>query len=76
MLEDSIIAKLESIRIRSTEINEALAKGEIINPNRAMNRTEAIAKLKESKDLLELDMMTAEEYESIKKELTPIIKGI
>ena len=26
MLEDSIIAKLESIRIRSTEINEALAK--------------------------------------------------
>ena len=26
MLEDSIIAKLESIRVRSTEIHEALAK--------------------------------------------------
>jgi|SRR5690606_4104733 len=54
---------------------DALQTGEVINPNRAMTREEAIAKLKESKDLFNLEMMTLEEYEKIKKELAPIIKG-
>jgi hypothetical protein len=53
----------------------AISKGEIINPNSPMTRAEAITKLKESKDLLELDMMTLKEYEKIKNELTPIIRG-
>lgn len=32
-----------------------------------------IAKLKEAKDLLDLDMITKGEYGKVKKELTPII---
>jgi hypothetical protein len=50
-----------------------LKNGEIINPNRGLTRKEAISKLKESKDLLDLEMITKEEYNLIKKELTPII---
>jgi len=52
---------------------KAIKNGEIINPNRAMSRKEAIAKLKESKDLLELEMISKEEFNKIKKELTPLI---
>ena len=39
------------------------------------SREEAIAKLKEAKDLLDLEMMSQEEYDKIKAELTPIIMG-
>ena len=47
--------------------------GEVINPNRRMTRNEAIDKLKESKELLELEIISQEEYDAIKKKLTPII---
>lgn len=40
-----------------------------------MTREEAIKKLKEAKDLLDLDMMKKEEYESLKEKLAPIIKS-
>jgi hypothetical protein len=40
-----------------------------------MNRNEAIAKLKESKDLLDVGMMQQEDYNKLKSELTPIIMG-
>lgn len=40
-----------------------------------MNRENAIKKLKEAKDLVELELMTQEEYLKLKEELTPIIKG-
>jgi hypothetical protein len=53
------------------EIEPAIKNGEI--GTTGLNRDEAIAKLKERKDLLDLDMITKEEYEKIKKELTPII---
>ena len=53
------------------QIENCLANGEIASSN--LSREEAIAKLKESKDLLELELMSSEEYEAIKKELTPII---
>ena len=39
-----------------------------------MNRENAIKKLKEAKDLLELEIITQEEYDKLKAELTPIIK--
>ena len=39
-----------------------------------MNRSQAIAKLKESKELLDLEMISQEEYNAIKEELAPIIK--
>lgn len=40
----------------------------------ALKRESAITKLKESKDLLDLEVITQEEYNRIKKDLTPIIK--
>ena len=57
------------------DLSRAISLGEIINPNRPMNRQEAIAKLKEAKDLLELDMMSQEEFDALKVKLTPIIRG-
>jgi len=53
------------------EIEDAINSGEI--GTTGLNREQAIAKLKETKDLLDLEMITKEEYEKIKKELTPII---
>ena len=53
----------------------ALAEGEIINPNAPMTRDQAIAKLKEAKELLDLDLMSKEEFEEIKVSVTLIIKG-
>ena len=58
-----------------TASDYSITRGELINPNRPMTRDEAIAKLKESKDLLELDMMSQEEYDELRKKLTPIIRG-
>jgi hypothetical protein len=51
----------------------AFELGELINPNAPLTRAQAIAKLKESKDLLDLGLFTQEEYDELKKELTPII---
>jgi hypothetical protein len=53
----------------------SLDNGELDNPNKVMTRAEAIAKLKEGKDLMELDMMTQDEFNALRDELTPIIKG-
>ena len=53
----------------------SILNGELINPNALMTRDQAISKLREAKDLLELDMMTQDEYDVIKKEVTLIIKG-
>ena len=52
---------------------KAFEEGELINPNRPMNRTEAIAKLKETKDLLDLGMITKDDFDKMKEKLTPII---
>lgn len=59
--------------ITTFNLKAALDNGELINPNRPMNRTEAIAKLKEAKDLVDLGMMSKEDFEKLKAELTPII---
>jgi hypothetical protein len=58
-----------------TDIEMALTTGEIINPNAEMSREQAIAKLKESKDLLDLGLLTQEEYDTLKAKLTPIISA-
>jgi len=57
------------------DIEKALLSGEIVNPNAPLSRQEAIKKLKESKDLMELELMSKEEYEKLKEKLTPIILG-
>ena len=61
------------LSVLDTEL--ALESGEIILGNVKMTRGEAIAKLKESKELFELDVMSKEEYDKIRKELIPIIKN-
>jgi len=56
-----------------TDYEKAVLAGEITSLNAPLNRDEAIAKLKESKDLLDLGVIEAADYEALKEELTPII---
>ena len=57
--------------VMNTEL--AIESGEILLKNRKMTREEAIAKLREAKELLDLEMMSQEDYDALKKELSPII---
>lgn len=56
-----------------TDYEKAVLAGEIKSTNAPLTRDEAIAKLKESKDLLDLGIIEQEEYDKLKEELTPII---
>jgi hypothetical protein len=53
------------------DFEEAIATGEI--QSAGMTREQAIAKLKEAKDLVDLGMMTKEDFEKLKAELSKII---
>jgi len=53
------------------ELEQAIKYGEV--QTSIMSREDAIKKLKESKDLLDLELMTKKEYDSIKQKLTPLI---
>ncbi len=59
------------LSVLDTEL--AIESGEILLKNRKMTREEAILKLKEAKELMEIDMITKEDFEKLKKELRPII---
>ena len=61
------------LSVMDTEL--AIESGEVLLKNRKMSRDEAIAKLKEAKELMEVDMMSKEEFEELKIELAPIIKN-
>jgi hypothetical protein len=56
-----------------SDYEKSVLTGEIKSLNTPLTREEAIAKLKESKDLLDLGVITKEEYDKRKQELTPII---
>ncbi len=56
-----------------TDFEKAVLAGEIKSTNAPLTREEAIAKLKESKDLLDLGIISQVEYDNLKEELTPII---
>jgi hypothetical protein len=56
------------------DIQAAIETGEVINPNGSLTREQAIAKLKEAKDLLDLGMMKQGEFDTLREKLTPIIK--
>lgn len=60
-------------KVGSANLEKALDSREFLLLNAPLTRSEAIAKLKEAKDLLNLEMMTVEEYNTLKKELKPII---
>ena len=55
------------------DIDKALEFNEIFNENMPLSRAEAIAKLKEHKDLYELGLISEKEYNILKEKLTPII---
>jgi len=55
------------------DYEKSVLAGEIRSINAPLNRDEAIAKLKESKDLMDLGVIDVAAYEKIKAELTPII---
>lgn len=57
---------------RST-LEPALESGEIINKNRGITRLEAIDKLREAKELLNLEMISKVDFDKLKKELAPVI---
>lgn len=57
-----------------TNIEGAWYAREILLRNAKMTREEAIAKLKEAKDLLDIEMMSKEEFDNLKNELAPIIR--
>ena len=61
------------LSVMDTEL--AIESGEILLKNRKMTREEAISKLKEAKELMEIDMMSKEKFEELKKELAPIINN-
>jgi hypothetical protein len=54
-------------------VEQAFATNELISLG--MTKEKAIAKLKEAKDLLDLGIITKEDFEKLKLELTPIITG-
>lgn len=56
------------------DYENALEASEIINPKGTLTRQQAIDKLKESKELLDLEVITQEEYNNIKEDLTKFIK--
>ena len=59
------------LSVMNTEL--AIESGEILLKNRKMTREEAISKLREAKELLDLEMMSQEDYDALKKELSAII---
>lgn len=59
------------LSVMDTEL--AIESGEILLKNSKMTREQAIAKLKEAKELMEIEIMSKEEFEELKKELAPVI---
>ena len=60
------------LSVMNTEL--AIESGEILLKNRKKTRDEAISELREAKELLEIDMISKQEFETLKKKLGPIIR--
>lgn len=69
-----LILEINGVTVSVLNYKLAFENGELINPNRPMNRSEAIAVLKEQKDLFDLGMITKEQFEAKKEELGKFIK--
>ena len=75
-VKDGIISSILGYpRVTILDLEEAFNMGEVINPNPPLTRSEAIRELKDSKDLLDLNMLSEEEYNKIKDKLIPIINN-
>ena len=69
-----LILEINGVTVSVLNYKLAFENGELINPNRPMNRSEAIAALNEQKDLFDLGMITKEQFEVKKEELGKFIK--
>lgn len=63
--------------ITVTMVDNAITKGEIkpLHSTRPLTREEAVEVLKKKKEELDLEIITKEEFDKFKEQLTPIIKG-
>ena len=63
--------------ITVTMVDNAITKGEIrpLKSTRPMTREEAVELLKKKKEELDLEIITKEEFDKIREQLTPIIKS-
>ena len=52
---------------------KAINTGEIVNPSTSLNSYQAIDKLKESRELLQTNMISQEKFNELKEKLTPLI---
>ena len=59
------------LSVMDTEL--AIEFGEVLLKNRKITRDEAILKLKEAKELVQIEIMTKKEFEDLKNKLRPII---
>lgn len=57
------------------DYDNAIEAKEIINPHAKLTREQAIAKLREAKELLDLQMLTQAKYDSLKTVFAPIINS-
>jgi hypothetical protein len=75
IFEVNLLNKKEMMlpRLYIDNIDKAIELGEIIFDNGQMTKEKAIKLLKEKKELLDLGIITQEEYNKFKNELTPII---
>ena len=69
-----LILEINGVTVSVLNYKLAFENGELINPNRPMNRSEAIAALKEQKDFFDLGLINQEQYEVKKAELVKLIK--
>lgn len=57
------------------DYDNAIESKEIINPKGKITREQAIAKLKQYKELLDLEIISQQKYDSLKTTLAPIIQA-
>jgi hypothetical protein len=69
-----IVLTCSGIEISTTSIDYAISIKEIIDLNAPLSSEEALAKLKALKEKLDLELITREEYDNQKKELSKFIK--
>ncbi|MEN9913707.1 MAG: hypothetical protein RL528_440 [Bacteroidota bacterium] len=69
-----IVFSSQGIEISTNSIDGSLHSKELIDPNAPMSSEEAITKLKAFKEKLDLGLITQEEYDSNKLELSKYIK--
>lgn len=55
------------------DYDNAIESGEIINPKAKVTREQAILKLKEAKELLDLELISRQHYDSLKALYAPVI---